>query len=214
MNETLSQILLTVLSSVGASVAATGVLGSLLALLGKRHLDRSLELERARHQETLEHVKGSISESLEVQRARLAHARIFFDRQSKACGDLFQLTQDLLPPFNKPDMEWEQDVCEFIAHRFEQVENDARNFLATHYPALPAGVPELVNTAIGMAGDGKFDIDEDGRPNLQALRVADEVYHALNKATAQLKSHIDDQTHPPLVPAVLRSGSRKSPNPR
>ncbi|MDZ7717828.1 MAG: hypothetical protein U5K72_03275 [Balneolaceae bacterium] len=133
-----------------SSIVATVVSG-IISWIGKRYLDKKLEIEKANHTKKLEDLKAENQKVLENYRARLKNSEIYFNRQLTACDEIHALCQSMLPKNKFPNMEWD-DALEDMALEMERIETEAQKLYTKFYSVLPDSILTKLNASIRYAG--------------------------------------------------------------
>lgn len=185
-----------------SSIVAAVVTG-IISWLGKRYLDNKLETERAKHIKELEDLRAENQKVLENYRARLKNSEIYFNRQLKACDEIHALCQCMLPENKFPNMEW-GDALEYMAQDIDTIETKAQKLYTKFYSVLPDSVLTKLNTAVGLAGDAKFVV-EDGVASKIALGLVESTFNELHEAAVATKELLDGQRHSIIDPPSKKS---------
>jgi hypothetical protein len=136
---------------------------------------------------------------------------VYFERQLKACDEIFNLVQRILPPFSSPDMDW-GDAIERMADQMELVEGEARKLYTTYFSVLPDEIVTRLTRASAKAGSAKFEVEDDRR-SIYGRTLIEEAYDNLREGATLLKDHLNGQRHSLVVPALQQQApSREKPH--
>lgn len=180
-----------------SSIVATVVSG-IISWLGKRYLDKKLEIERANHIKELEDLKAENQKFLENYRARLKNSEIYFNRQLDACDEIHALCQSMLPKNKFPNMDWD-DALEYMALDIERIESEAQGLYTKFYSVLPDSILTKLNASVGYAGDAKFETGG-GEVSKRGLELVKSTFNELHEAAVNSKELLDGQRHRIISP--------------
>lgn len=184
-----------------AEILTSGVVASFIsgafAFFGKRHLDKRLEEERTDHQKEIEELKAEKQRLIESFRARLKNSEIFFNRQIKACDEIHELYQSMIPESKFSNMEWEDALVE-MAYDIKSIEKEAKKLYTKHYAVLPDSILTKLNAAVGYAAKAKFEAEDE--VTSIGLKLVDSTFNELSKATVKAKELLDGQRHNLIEP--------------
>ena len=184
----MNDLVITILSSIGGT---TVILGGLFGWLGKRHLDKILEVERSENKEKLALLQSEISKEVEHHKSKLKLNEKFLENQLEASFKLYKIMKDMVPEKNYPEMDW-YEACDEIACNFESLQKQLAEFLENHYTTLPPDIYETLQSTEYLCSDGKLEIDGPDVPEF-LNKKADEAFENIKESCVKLKSYIDGQ---------------------
>ena len=113
-----------------------------------------------------------LNKELASHESQLRLSELLYQEKLDATKAFVSLYQQILPPYSRPDMEWD-DACDILALQFEQVEKMLDSFIVAHKPVLNDTTLELLENAKSWARDGNFSSinwgdSDDGMPEVSA----------------------------------------------
>lgn len=175
-----------------ASIGGGGfMIFSLSNWLGKIWADRLMEKEKAAYAKELESLRNSLTQEIESYKIRLKKSEFIFQKEYEATSEFIALINSFLPRSSSPDMD-SYVVCDYIARRFENIEEGLLDFVSKHGAVLKREVDNLITTAINIAGDNKFITDFDVPSS--ANNAADELFRHLKDAEEVLLHQLHSQS--------------------
>jgi len=147
----------------------------------------------------LEKYRTELAGGLEQIKSTLVNAQSVFSHQLEGLTRLRTILRGVVPTKTHPDMDW-HEACELIAASFSTHASALDGFLSEFSGFLPNDILMKVESAIVMAGDGRFEfswdaIRSEAEPNREAIEIADKFYETLREAVNSLQAVVDDQIH-------------------
>ena len=177
----------TILASIGGAAA---IIFGFSSWLGKVWADRLMRRETGEFSRELEALKNKFLLESESYKVKLRKSEILFQKELEATSAFVALFRSIHPRHAWPDMDW-HDVYDFIASDFHKIEYSLDAFLTVHGAVLGDDVVSNISTCLGIAGDGKFDVDSpeiSKEANEAAKRLYEELKAVEEKLRAQVRS--------------------------
>ena len=160
--------------------------------LGKVWANRLMQDEMAEHARKLESLRNELRRDTESHKIRLRKSELIFEKEFEAASALVALIQSYMPTFQQPGMDSSEAFIE-IAPNLDKIEKDLGAFLAKYGAVLPDSVKNGISGSIGIAGEGKFEVEEpDIPPN--AVQVVEQLFERLWEVQNEMLDHVRSQT--------------------
>lgn len=160
--------------------------------LGKVWASRLMEKDKALYSQELESLRNRLSQDVESYKIKLKKSEFIFQKEYEATSEFVALKSGFLPNYSNPDMDWYQ-TCDHIAHDFHKIESALVAFLSKHGAVLKPEVKDLLSCSIGIAGEGKFEVNSLDVP-LSANQAADTLFTKLEKIEEYLIKQVHSQS--------------------
>lgn len=170
-----------VLSVLGALGGGALIIGGFAHWLGNLWAKRLIQGEKAK-----------LDQQIESYKVRLRKSEFIFQKEYEAASELVAYIQEILPAQYIPDMIWD-DVCEYIAHDFREIENSLRNYLGKHGAILPKSAAEKVEECIYLAGSMKHEVGSQ-EVSRDAVKAAHKLVEHLREAEKSLVEQVRGQS--------------------
>lgn len=168
-----------------------GILAIILGWLGKRYLDKKLEQEKSAYQSNIKTLENTLNQYSEIHKQKIKNSEFFFKKQFEASQELYQIKTEMMPPYSRPDMEWE-DAVQVMANDLGKTHKSLREFLKSYFTILTPEVLEKLESAASNAEEGMlYGGGEDRRE--PGNQLAESVYTKLKECTSLLKTEVDGQ---------------------
>lgn len=186
--------LIGIFAGAGVTIIATTVtaIGGAIKFIINPSINSRLERIKRDNEIEISKVKGTIDIKIELERLKSKNTEIYFQKQLEAMKELYKLRSKILPNHSMPDMEW-SDALSDIALNFEQTEKDIEDYLIEYFSVLDENIIDKLDSAKYSAAEGKFDSSDP--TDLKCSQLADTLWKQVEKATSELKKHIELQTH-------------------
>ena len=135
--------------------------------------------------------ENGLSRYFEVHKQKIKNSEFFFQKQFEASQSLYQIKTDMLPPYSRPDMEWDDAVQE-MANNLDKTHIALQNFLKSYFTVLSPEVLEKLESAAANADEGKLYGGEDDI-RAPGNRCAEYVYEKVKECASLLKAEVDGQ---------------------
>jgi hypothetical protein len=169
------------------NLGITGLIAILLGWLGKRYLDRKLEIEKSEHQANIKSIESSLNRYLEIHKQKIKNSEIFFQIQYEASQKLYEIKVKMRPPYSHPDMDW-HEALEEMSNELAKTASNLQEFLNEYFTVLCPKIVENLESAIGMAEEGQFvGGDKNG------VQFTENVYNRIKECSSLLKAEVDGQ---------------------
>lgn len=139
----------------------------------------------------IQNEKSKLDLEIESYKVKLKKSEFIFEKQYEAASELTSMIRKFLPPLRDPEMDW-SDACDEIAHNFERIIAELEKFLSKHGAILDKETRNLLSNSIGMASQGKFNVDGN-KVSDKANTDANNVYDKLIKAEENLIKEVQGQ---------------------
>lgn len=158
----LSELLTGLALSIGGTSAIVIALSS---WIGKLWASSLMAKQTAEHAQDLASLQTKFRQETESYKIKLKKSEFLFQREFDACSEFISLKASYLPRYCHPSMD-RYHVCEHMAKNFDMIETTLQSFLIKHGAVLSPSLQKDLNFAIGVAGDEKFELDEnEGKSN-------------------------------------------------
>jgi hypothetical protein len=166
--------LLEILASVGS--VATPILVLVLSAIGWMYRNS---------------IENKLNQYFEIHKQKLKNSEFFFQKQFDASQALYLIKTEMLPPYNHPDMEWEEAVQQ-MANNLEKTRDSLQGFLNEFFTVLNPEILEKLESAVANADEGRLygggeDFREPGN------QCAEHVYKKIKECSSLLKAEVDGQ---------------------
>jgi len=169
------------------AIGIPGLMTLVLGWIGKRYLDRKLEIEKSEHQTNIKSIESRLSHYLEVHKQKIKNSEFFFQKQYDASQDLYKIKVEMLPAYRHPDMDW-HEALEEMAGNLAKTAANVQEFINNYFTVLSPDIVEKLESAIGTAEEGQFyGSDEPG------MQYADSVYSRIKECSSLIKAEVDGQ---------------------